>query len=302
MTFPSSAQSRVINRELDTEYLSQNVRMAPYTTWKIGGIARYFYTPRTNNELAAAFHLARRENIPLLILGNGSNVLLPTSGFDGLVIHTSTGFTNLRFGENYVYADAGVSLASLVYWSASTGRNTFNFLTGIPGTVGGALVMNAGSNGHEMSNYTLQLQYIDSTGQIRLERPDQCEFGYRHSLFQKDSHIIMRAKLKLEDSDQTGREKILQTRSSKIPAERTAGCVFKNPPNENWSAGELIDKAGCKGLKVGEARVSTKHANFIVNEGHSSSDHILELIDIIRNRVYKHFGVVLDLEVRVVDN
>ena len=278
-----------------------DVPLSNYTTWQVGGEANFFLLPENLRQVSLALKLAETLELPWYPLGNGSNVLFPEEGYPGLVIKLGRNLSAVQQNGSSVRVQSGAPLGQLLQTARRAGSNCFNFLYGIPGTVGGGIMMNAGAYGSQLSDHVKEVRYFDREGQLHSLRAGDCQFGYRTSLFQDSSAIIMDAEFELTgSSDQSPLSDLKDMRNQALPRKYpSAGCVFKNPPEEEVSAGELLDRSGCKGLRVGDAVVSSRHANFILNLGAARSGDIASLIDIMRERVYKEFGITLVTEVDI---
>lgn len=264
--------------------------LAPYTTFRIGGPAWVLFFPPTVEVLAEAVRRARQEKIPCRILGGGAKVLFPDRGFPGLVLHTR----DLRRAwetEEGLWAEPGVPISFLV-------RRGLWVLAGIPGTAGGAVVMNAGTRYGSISSYVTSVQTLLPSGSLAMLSLKECRFSYRGSLFREEGLPVLGVGLRLP-KERRPKEEILAERRRTQPLEfPSAGCVFRNPGE--ISAGWLIERAGLKGLRLGDAKISEKHANFIVNLGQARASHVLGLVDRIQESVYQTFGLALTLELEVV--
>ncbi|MBS3765106.1 UDP-N-acetylmuramate dehydrogenase [Candidatus Bipolaricaulota bacterium] len=291
-----------IAEKLDYKLIQQDVSLKKMTTWHVGGPARFFCRPNSLDEIRKAVSFARKHDLDYRIVGNGSNILVPDEGYEGLIIQLGNGFGEIDVTGQTVRAEAGASLSKLATTANEAGSQCLNFLTGIPGTLGGGVAMNAGAHGREISDYLKDLSYMDEKGEIRKVSDLSEAFGYRESPFRSPGKIVLSAEFELDyDETQPEMSQLLRSRKNKIPYdEYTAGSVFKNPSNHEKTAGELLDEAGNKGLNVGDAVVSHQHANFILNKGHATAKNIQNIIDISRNRVYKEFGVTLVTEVVVI--
>jgi len=285
------------------EFIKRDVPLKDFTTWNVGGPARFFCEPETLHEVREALQFSARQDLDLLFIGNGSNLLVPDEGFPGLAVRFGPGFGQVKTSGESITASAGTPLYRLANKANELGCSCFNFLTGIPGTVGGGLAMNAGAFGWEITDYLTKITYIDRRGEI-YEREIMAEdFGYRESFFQKNKDLtLLEAEFRLDYGvNQPEMGDILDTRRAKFPyTYPSAGSVFKNPTEADSCAGELLDEAGAKGFSVGDAVVSRQHANFILNKGHATANNIQKTIDILRDRVYKEFGVTLVTEVTVI--
>ena len=276
--------------------------MAQHTSWRVGGQADYYFRPCDRNDLSQ-FLQALPSETPLLWVGLGSNLLVRDAGFRGAVICCHGGLTQLTHLEDRgVIAEAGVACAKVARFCAKAGFSGAEFLAGIPGTVGGALAMNAGAFGSEIWDIVDQVELINRGGRIQQHPTSAFKTGYRWVELLPD-HWFVGATLKLlRGSEDEGRQRIrslLVERSEKQPIQASsAGSVFRNPAGDH--AARLIDQAGLKGLKVGGAMVSNQHANFIVNTGTACAWDIEKLIACIQKRVKAKFGVFLETEVRIV--
>lgn len=272
--------------------------LAPHTTLGVGGQAACYVAAETPQQLVELIGLCRRWNQRYLVLGAGSKVLISDRGFPGVVIATDC-LRGLVFEDGHVRVLAGERLFSLLDAANRRGVRSLNFLAGIPGSLGGAIAMNAGIPGRSIGDVVTEVAIVDPSGDVKIFQADDCEFGYRQSAIRKLRLPVLWARLRL-DGESYDREKLLAQRLARQPVfARSAGCVFKNSPDA--SAGRLIEEAGLKGLRVGMAKVSEKHANFILNLGGASSAEIRKLIDIVSQKVYKSFRVLLELEIEVID-
>jgi UDP-N-acetylmuramate dehydrogenase len=288
-------------RKLD--FIEKDVPLSGFTTWNVGGPARYFCQPKSLAQLRRALQFADELDLETILLGNGSNLLVSDEGFDGLAVRLGSGFGEMEASGDTIKASAGTPLYKLADAANKAGSSCFNFLTGIPGTVGGGLVMNAGAFGSEISDYLVELSYLGSGGELHEVTAKTVGFNYRSSPFQDCSDkILLEATFELDrNADQPDMSEILELRREKFPYSKpSAGSVFRNPTEIDMSAGELLDKVGAKGFSVGDAAVSHQHANFILNKGHATAKNIRKAIDILRNRVYKEFGVTLVTEIVVI--
>ena len=277
----------------------ENEPMSKHTTFKIGGNADVFVTPKDEDELVFTVSAARRAALPYFVTGNGSDLLVSDKGIEGAVICLDK-MRGISVMENTVTVCAGQSVMSLCSFLQKRGLSGLEFAYGIPGTVGGAVYMNAGAYGGEIKDVTVSVRYLDKSGVItEIGKEDLC-FSYRKSVFQENGGIILSATFLLDKDDP---EKILERmndyysrRTSKQPLEYpSAGSVFRRP--EGNFAGTLIEKSELKGVSVGGAAVSEKHAGFIVNTGGATSEDVRRLIEIIRQKVLADSGIELQTEV-----
>jgi UDP-N-acetylmuramate dehydrogenase len=271
----------------------------------LGGEADYYVNPRSIQEISQSVAFAAQEGLSLMVLGNGTNVLFPDEGYHGLIVHLGRNWGSWRLdAEGELVCRAGASLGGLTGWLRTQGFHDMNFLMGIPGSVGGAVAMNAGIPEATIGDLVQSVRALEPSGRlVSLERAD-CRFEYRRSLFRDTDWVVLEVTFRLgQGKKHWDANELLQRRRMCQPLSRpSAGCVFKNPTRPSPSAGRLIEAAGLKGCRVGGAVVSPLHANFILNEGQATSRDVRQLIDIVRNKVYKDFGVELQLELVVVSN
>lgn len=285
----------------DTSNIYVSEPMNKHTTFKIGGAADYYITPLSVAELESVVKLCKSENIPYLIVGNGSNLLVSDKGIEGIVISTEK-MTSVSVTGNRIYADAGLKLSALSSEATRNSLSGLEFAAGIPGTVGGGVFMNAGAYDGEMKNIISSVKVLRNGEIITLSNED-CFFGYRTSIFQKTKDIILGAEFNLFPGD---KEEITikihelnARRKLKQPLEfPSAGSAFKRP--EGHFAGKLIEDSGLRGFSVGGAQVSEKHCGFIINKGGATAADVLNLIKHIKTCVYVRFGVKLQEEVKFV--
>ncbi|MDT8316768.1 MAG: UDP-N-acetylmuramate dehydrogenase [bacterium] len=283
--------------------LETDVPMDSCTSFKVGGVADMLVYPENIEDMKETVLYAKKEGLDLFILGFGSNLLVGDRGIRGIVLNLARGFKGIRvMNDNMLDCSAGASLGLVVSKSAKHGLKGAEFLSGIPGTLGGAVRMNAGAFGSEMKDIIETVTFMNKDGEIIKRGKENLEFEYRN-LHIDDGSIILSATLALEtDNEEAVRKRIrhfAEERAIRQPLGRaTAGSVFKNPPGD--FAGRLIEEAGLKGKLVGGAMVSEKHANFIENVGGASAADILALIEIIKDMVFKNSGIMLETEVQIV--
>lgn len=288
-------------RRCPTLELRENEPMSQHTTFRIGGPARLFLAPRMAAELAAALESCREAGIRPLFLGNGSNLLVPDKGYDGVVLSMGE-YARLSFEEGRIYASGGALLSKVAAAALEHGLTGLEFAGGIPGSAGGAVVMNSGAYGEEMAQVVEFVDILDLEGRSRRVPAAECEFAYRHSAFSGGELLVTGVYFRLTPGD---REEIrakmadlAERRRTKQPLEYpSAGSVFKRP--EGHFAGALIEGCGLKGLSVGGARVSEKHAGFIINTGGATFDDVMRLIERVQETVLKQTGVSLEPEVKI---
>lgn len=275
--------------------------MADHTTWRVGGPVDLLVEPADIDELRLCVELLRDAGIPWMTLGSGSNLLVRDGGIPGAAIGMRY-FRDITFeSANTVVAGAGLPLMSLVRAAIENGLSGLEQLSGIPGTVGGAIYMNAGAGHKDMAGVVQSVQVLTGSGEKLLCR-DELGFEYRRSGL-RQNEIVLSARLQLgrgepEELQRIVKEKLRHRRQAQGVGAPSAGSVFKNPPGE--SAWKLIEKAGLRGRRVGGAKVSERHANFIINAGQATASDILELIDLVRNEVFASSGILLEPEVRII--
>ena len=282
--------------------LLENEPMSRHTSYGIGGPVSAYITPKDRNDLANILKFAYEHSIETHFIGSGSNLLVADSGIDGIVLTPAKALTHLEFTGGHVVAESGVMLGRLVKECVKRNLTGVESLIGVPGTLGGALVMNAGAFGGEISNYLKSVEIMNMSGTVKIFSPDDIDFSYRFSTIKPDEFVLQaRFELKEEDPEiiQEKRNKASKGRKTHQPLRfRSAGSVFKNP--EENAAGYLIDQAGLKGTKIGDAEISPHHANFFVNHGKAKASDITELIRIARKSVFEKFGIKLELEVKTI--
>ena len=274
--------------------------MAKHTSYRIGGPANAYITPRDKDDLSQILQFANQHGIATYFVGSGSNLLVADEGIDGLVITLGKSLKRLEITGATVFAESGVMLGKMVKECISRNLSGVESMIGVPGTLGGALVMNAGAFGGEISNYLKHVTVMQMDGQEKQYQPGDISFSYRHSTF-PDDEIVISAEFELIQSDKdTVQEKRAVASGGRKATQplkfRSAGSVFKNP--KEGAAGYYIDQAGLKGTKVGDAEISPIHANFFVNHGKAKASDVVALIRLARETVHDKFGIMLDLEVK----
>lgn len=279
-----------------------NESMQKHTTFKVGGNAVCIAVPDTVKKAAVLVKFLNENNIKHYFLGNGSNVIFNDNGFDGVIIKTSA-LNFIEIDKNYVKSGAGVLMTALAKKLQENNLSGLEFCYGIPGNVGGGVFMNAGAYGGEISDCLVSVEYIDEKGILKSISKEECDFSYRHTRFMKEKWLIVSATFKLEEKDGEEMlcfmEDIMQRRKDKQPLDKpSAGSSFKRPVG--YFAAALIDECGLKGMTVGGAQVSEKHAGFIVNIGGATCEDIVALADKVRQIVFEKKGVVLEKEMIIV--
>ena len=276
--------------------------MSKHTSYGIGGPAEIFAQPSDKKDLKVILKFAKEKNLPVYFIGSGSNLLVSDEGVRGLVVTLGKSFKMISFIENKVFAETGVMLGKMVKECVKRNLSGVESLVGVPGTLGGALIMNAGAFGGEISNYLKSVTAITMSGSEKKYLADEIMFDYRNSSFKSDE-ILIDAEFEFIKSDQItvseNKMKASGGRKSSQPLRyRSAGSIFKNP--KEGAAGYYIDQAGLKGTKVGDAEISPKHANFFVNHGKARASDIVKLIIQAKKAVKKEFGISLELEVKTI--
>lgn len=296
-------------KKLTTGIIKKNEPMSAHTTFRTGGSADLYIVPRNTKETAALIRYFKLNKLPYFVIGNGSNLLVSDKGYRGAVIdlgrNDGTEFTMLGYewqGDKLI-ADvgAGCFLSAVGNIAANIGATGFEELTGIPGCIGGACIMNAGAYGREMKDVVESVEIIDRDGNIRKLARDEIEFRYRGSSLMDDGCIVCRAEIGLSKGNtediKAKCEELFNKRKESQPLEYpSAGSTFKRP--EGYFAGKLISDAGLKGYKVGGAEVSEKHAGFVINKDHATSEDIYKLIQDVKAKILDKDGVELEPEVR----
>ena len=291
-----------IRSRMAPEHILLNEPMKDHTTFRIGGPADCLILPASMEDVAFVFQCLKRHDIPFVILGNGSNVLVLDKGIRGAVIKFNSPISAIRKKKNTLTAGAGALLRDVSEFAAENNLSGMEFACGIPGSIGGAVFMNAGAYDGEMKNIVSAVRAISPKGEIVQFAANELDFGYRHSIFQENGCAICEVDLTLAPGNaEEIKEKIAgftERRESKQPLEMpSAGSTFKRP--EGHYAGTLIEQTGLKGFTVGGAQVSDKHAGFVVNAGDATAKDVLELIRQVQDRVFEKHHVKLFPEVRI---
>lgn len=290
-------------RECLGERVLMGEPMSRHTTFRIGGPAAYYCMPQSMEETVQVIALCRREKLPFRVMGNGSNLLFRDAGYAGAVIDMTKGMQRCQVSGCRITTEAGVLLGTLARKAMTAGLTGLEFAAGIPGSVGGALVMNAGAYGGEMKQVVESARVLLPTGEICTVSKEELAFSYRHSAVAAEGWIVLEAVFLLEQGEEAAIRRTMETlaarRREKQPLEYpSAGSTFKRP--EGHFAAQLIDEAGLKGLTVGGAQVSEKHAGFVLNRQNASAADVLALCERIQTCVRERSGVELELEVEVI--
>lgn len=273
-----------------------------YTSFRIGGPADIFLIPLQNRVLPEIIAILNNYQQDFFILGKGSNIIVGDQGIRGVVIYNAR-LNNIIIKDDQITAECGVTLAALAKQAMEAELSGLEFASGIPGSLGGAIFMNAGAYGSEMKNIIVEVDVINHTGEVLTLNKQQLDLSYRHSILQEKSLIASRVKLKLSPGDReqikAQMKQLNQQRQEKQPLEwPSAGSVFKRP--DGYYSGPLIEKAGLKGARVGDAQVSHKHAGFIINRGNATARDVIELIKKVQREVYQNSGIKLETEPRYI--
>ncbi len=280
--------------------IALNEPLGPYTWMKVGGPVDCYIEPADRNDLVDLVRVLTAEHVPYLMLGRGSNLLVSDEGFRGVVVNLESGLASVRRENGDVIAEAGVRMTKFVDFCVQQGLAGVEMLAGIPGTVGGGIVMNAGAHGGEIADHCVGVEVLEGGTPVWLPK-EACGFQYRHSAF--EGRVVLAGRFRLPSGDVEAlirrRKDLIQKRNMSQPLEMpNLGSMFKNPPDR--FAAQLIEEAGLKGKTIGGIQVSEKHANFMVNLGSGTASDVVRLIDLVRRTVYQHSGIQLELEVKLV--
>jgi UDP-N-acetylmuramate dehydrogenase len=280
-----------------------NEPLANHTTWKIGGPADIFIQPKDKHGLAKAMAIITKHKLPWRVIGKGSNLLVRDKGIRGVVFQLADGLDHLEFKDDVVHVGAGYSLIRLAVMAGKEGLTGLEFAGGIPGSVGGAVYMNAGAHGSEISRILKSAEVLKSSGVFKTYTNQDMQFKYRHSILQDEGGIVTGAVFQLargnrkEIADAMAKYKD-RRRVTQPLQQPCAGSVFRNPPGDH--SGRLVEAAGLKGYRIGDAQISEKHANFIVNRGNATAQDVFSLIEYIQKTIAEKYNVQLIPEVEVV--
>ena len=333
MTILADTRKETLDQRLSHFDLQQREPLSKHTSFQIGGPVDFWIEPRSQEELTQLLEISQEYGQPLYLIGGGNNLLVEDEGLRGIAVHLGNpAFRNVELlKENRIRTGAGADLSQLLTWTAEKGLSGLEFLAGVPGTVGGAVWMNAGrgiktgyrAQGTACSEQNqekkkqplgnIELHHIGETvesvtlmmesGKIKTIAKDEIEFSYRHTNL--PSGIILEAIFQLApgEPDQI-RERIRENLKTKIKTQDiyfpSAGCVFKNPSHSKKSSGQLIDETGLKGVRVGQAQISERHANFIINRSNASARDVLTLVHLAQHKVKEEYGIQLELELKVI--
>ncbi|SDA57070.1 UDP-N-acetylmuramate dehydrogenase [Butyrivibrio sp. INlla18] len=296
----NSSLIEAMRQIVSAENLLINEPMSRHTTFRTGGPACLFLRPENQEQLKKVMDLVRRLGIEYFVLGNGSNLLVSDEGYDGVIISLSK-FNKVELkGSNQIYVEAGAMNSTIASFARDNSLTGFEFAAGIPGTIGGAMIMNAGAYGGEMAQVVTEVTVLSPEGEIMVLDNNTMEFGYRTSAIKNKGFIVLSVLLTLkrgkEEEITAQMKELAEKRRDKQPLEYpSAGSTFKRP--EGYFAGKLIEDAGLRGFSVGDAQVSEKHCGFVVNKGNATSSDIFNLIKEVQKHVYEKFNVKLEPEV-----
>lgn len=287
---------------LGTDNVYVNEPMCKHTTFKVGGNADYYVTPHAIEEIKELIIFLKNSNIDYFVIGNGSNLLVSDNGYKGVIIRIFKNLNHIEVKQTVINAQAGALLSEIAFKAYEAGLTNFEFAGGIPGTIGGAAVMNAGAYGGEMKQVLLSVTVLDEDGQIRELSNEELKLGYRTSIIEPNHYIVLEAKILLEVGEKeeinNAMEDYRQRREEKQPLEfPSAGSTFKRPVG--YFAGKLIMDAGLRGFSIGGAQVSEKHCGFVINKKDATAADVISLIKHVQNEVWKQFGVKLEAEVKM---
>ena len=294
-----------LEKIISKEEIKQNEPMKNHTSFKIGGPAEFYIKISCIEELQKVLEFAKKENIKITILGNGSNVLVPDEGIKGIVIRTNLKEIKIENKDEKnieVTVNDAVPIGFLAQKLLKEEITGFEELSGIPGTIGGAVLMNAGAHGKEMKDIVTEITAMDYNGKIYNFKNEEAEFSYRHSKFSSGEFIIIQTKLQLEKGNReeikAKMDEYAQFRKEKQPIEYpSAGSTFKR--GADFITAKLIDEAGLKGYSIGGAKVSEKHAGFIINTGNATAKDVLDLAKYVTDKVYEKFNKKIELEIKI---
>lgn len=290
-----------IKSVLDESQILENEPMSQHTSFRVGGPAELFLKPKAG-QIGDIVKLCRQNGMPYVVLGNGSNLLIADSGIHGVIIEIGNNLSEISIDKNRLRVQAGTMLSNCAQAAAAAGLGGMEELAGIPGSIGGAVTMNAGAYGGEIKDILKRVTVINSEGEQQSLTVEQLHLGYRSSAVEKEKLIVVEAELELRTGDEgqirQRMKELAQKRLEKQPLEYpSAGSTFKRP--ENHFAGKLIMDAGLAGLQIGGAMVSKKHCGFIVNYDHAKAEDIMNLIQVVQQRVYDQFQIWLETEVKI---
>lgn len=292
-----------LRHRLGEEGLRLQEPMKEHTTFRVGGAADIFLLPKDTAELKDALHILKKYDIPTMVIGNGSNLLVRDKGICGAVISLYPRMAEVTVTGDRIEAKGGVLLSTVAAKAADAGLTGLEFAAGIPGSIGGAVVMNAGAYGGEMKDVLISVDVLTENLESKTISAEELELGYRHSIVPEAGYIVLSAKMQLQKGDaeaiRSRMAELAEQRREKQPLQYpSAGSTFKRPTG--YFAGKLVQDAGLKGKTIGGAQVSEKHSGFLINSGGATAQDILDLIAFCQKEVQEQFGVTLETEVKIV--
>ncbi len=292
-------------KNFSDEQLFWNEPMSKHTSFKVGGCVDLLFMPRTKEEVLSALEILKSNGLNYFVMGNGSNLIVRDKGFEGVIIKISEQMSKIEIRENRIFAESGALLSQIAGAALENSLTGFEFASGIPGSFGGAIFMNAGAYDGEIKDVLIRADVIDSQGEFKTFTHAEMQFGYRTSLAQKENFIVLGGELDLRIGEQSEikakSDDFNFKRRDKQPLEfPSAGSTFKRP--SGYFAGKLIMDSGLRGYSIGGAQISEKHCGFVINKGNATAQDILELIEHVKNTVLQQFQVELEPEVRVIGN
>ena len=281
----------------------ENENMASHTTFKCGGNASLYIAPNSTDELVKVLEVLRNEDYPYMVIGNGSNLLVKDEGYDGAIVEVDKKISEIDVRGEEIIVEAGAKLSKVATIAMENDLAGFEFAHGIPGNMGGAVVMNAGAYGGEMKDVLKWVKVVDQNGEIKTLENQELELGYRTSRVMKEKMIVLEACIKLDLGVMGDIAEVMALLMSKRKASQpleypSAGSTFKRP--EGYFAGKLVQDAGMKGYRVGDAMVSDKHSGFVINCGNATATEVIQVIKDVQAKVKEDFGVDLEPEVRII--
>ena len=289
--------------KLGEEGLKLQEPMKEHTTFRVGGPADVFLMPKSAEELKESIEILKKHDVPMMVIGNGSNLLVRDKGIRGAVIQVYNRMAEITVDGEIIEAQGGALLSAVAAKAADASLTGLEFASGIPGSIGSAVVMNAGAYGGEMKDVLLSVDVLTKELEVKTILAEELELGYRHSIVPEAGYIVLGAKLKLKK----GKDAAIRSRMAELAEQRrekqplqypSAGSTFKRP--EGYFAGKLVQDAGLKGKTIGGAQVSEKHSGFLINIGGATAQDILDLIAFCQKEVKDQFGVTLETEVKIV--
>ena len=292
-----------IEKIVSKEKIYENELMSNYTSFKIGGPVEYLIKIQTPEELKEILKIIKNQEIPLTIIGNGSNILVSDSGIKGIVLKIEINTFELNTQTAHLKVGSGVKLGFIAQKCLKSEITGFEFASGIPGTIGGAIRMNAGAHGKEMKDVVINVTYMDRDGEIHKIQNEEARFEYRNSLFANKDYIILEVEMQLEKGNseeiQVKMTEYATYRKEKQPIEYpSAGSTFKR--GTDFITAKLIDECGLKGYQIGGAQISEKHAGFIINKENATAEDVIKLMEYTKEQVYNKFGKIIEPEIEII--